>query len=251
MLLEVDMCGLIVIDAGSTFCGTLANGCKHLGIWMHAASCGNNNAVSIKHFFHYFNKAVTFASSNCGTPLVLVEASMIATYAWNCSRIEGTDLVRNVPAMGQFKCHFNIALNAKGVPPIEPLSKWSNSVLTYIQYTSNHINFALQVVKLVVDNHPQVHRKHVDHGCSSPHFSPDDLVLVHVQVNSKAKLHCVAKLSYQVCRPFHVILHAAGNYNLVLIYKLTANWLSYPSQMLSPVPQGILPCTPLLDSPGF
>ncbi len=118
ILLKVGMCGLIVVDAGSTFCGIFADACKLLGIRLHRASRGNHKAVSVERFFRYLNKAVTIASSDRGTPLVWVEAAMIATYAWNCSPIDGTDVVRSIPAMGrEFKFPFDVALEADGAPP--------------------------------------------------------------------------------------------------------------------------------------
>jgi hypothetical protein len=176
---------------------------------------------------------------------------MIATRAWNCSPIYGTDVEHIVSAMGRaFKLPFDVALDANGGPPVEPLSNSSASVLTYIQQTSAHINFASQAVKLVVDNRGSAHCNCVHEGCSAPDFSPSNLVLIGVQVISKAKLRCVAKLSYQVCGPFHVILHAAGSYKLVLIHKPATNQLSYPGHMLSPISPVILPYTPV-DSPGF
>ena len=81
ILLKVGVCGLIVVNAGSTFCGVFASACELLGIRLHAASRGNHKAVSVERFFRYLNKAVTIASSDSGTHQVLVEAAMIATYA--------------------------------------------------------------------------------------------------------------------------------------------------------------------------
>jgi hypothetical protein len=112
ILLKVGMCGLIVVDASSTFCGIFAGACQLLGIRLHRASCGNHKAVSVERFFRYLNKAVTIASSDRGKPLVWVEGAMIATYAWNCSPIDGTNVVRSIPAMGrEFKFPFDLALN--------------------------------------------------------------------------------------------------------------------------------------------
>jgi hypothetical protein len=109
VLLKVGICGLIVVDAGSTFCGVFTEACALLGLRLHAASHGNHKAVSVERFFRYLNKAVTIASSDRGTNLVWVKASMIATYAWNCSPIDGTDIVRSVPAMGRdFRFPFNL-----------------------------------------------------------------------------------------------------------------------------------------------
>jgi hypothetical protein len=83
------MCGLIVVDAGSTFHGVFADACLLFGICLHAASRSNHKAVSVECFFRFLNKAVTIiTSSDCDTPLVPVKAAMIATYTWNCSPID-------------------------------------------------------------------------------------------------------------------------------------------------------------------
>ena len=64
------MCGLIIVDAGSTFCGVFTDVCEVLGIRLHPASRANHKAVSIERFFRYLVKAVTIASSDRGTHLV-------------------------------------------------------------------------------------------------------------------------------------------------------------------------------------
>jgi hypothetical protein len=64
--LKVGMCGLIVVDAGSTFCSVFFDACALLGICLHAASRGIHKAVSDECFFRYLNKAVTIASSDRG-----------------------------------------------------------------------------------------------------------------------------------------------------------------------------------------
>ncbi len=251
ILLKVGMCGLIVVDAGSTFCGVFASACELLGIRLHAASRGNHKAVSVERFFRYLNKAVTIASSDRGTPLVWVEASMIATYAWNCSPIDGTDVVRSVPAMGrEFKFPFDFAVDAASAATPAPLLDPSTSVLDYIKHTSCHVDFSRQVVALVVEDRRQAHRDRVNEGRSAPVFALNDLVLIRVQVQSNAELNRVAKLSYQVRGPYRIISHSAGSYKVVPMHLPDSTPLSYPGHMLSPVPPGILPCSPV-DSPDF
>jgi hypothetical protein len=244
------MCGLIVVDAGSTFCGVFSDACALLGIRLHTASRGNHKAVSVERFFRYLNKAVTIASSDRGTHQVWVEAAMIATYAWNCSPIDGTDVVRSVPAMGrEFRFPFDLATDPAATNPL-PLSDPSASVLRYITQTSAHVDFAQKVVALVIADRREAHRDRVNAGRTGPNFAIGDLVLVRVQVQSNAELNRVAKLSYQVRGPFKILSHTAGSYQIVPLHKPDATPLSYPGSMLSPVPPGILPCQPI-DSPDF
>jgi hypothetical protein len=153
ILLKIGMCGLIVVDAGSTFCGVFGKACELLGIRLHAASHGNHKAVSIKHSFQHLNEAVTVASSNRGTHLVWVEASMIATCVWNCSPVDGTDVVRSVPTMGrEFKFPFCLALDADQPVPAGPLHDAGTSVLDCIKHAGQHVDFANQVVALFVED---------------------------------------------------------------------------------------------------
>jgi hypothetical protein len=127
------MCGLIIIDASNTSCGIFADTCKLLGIWLQPASRGNHKAVSVVQFVCYLNKAVTIASLDCITRLVWVESTMFATYALNCSPINGTKVVCSIFAVScEIKFPSNIALNAAGNPPVAPFSDSSAAILNYI-----------------------------------------------------------------------------------------------------------------------
>ena len=84
---------------------------------------------------------------------------MIATYAWNCSRIDGTDVVRSVPAMGrEFKFPFNLAFDVNDPALVGPSPDPSISVLEYIKHTAQQVDFARHVVALVVEDLRQAHR---------------------------------------------------------------------------------------------
>ena len=50
-LLKVGLCGLIVVDAGSTFLGQFEAMCQILSICLHATARGNHKAVSVEHFW--------------------------------------------------------------------------------------------------------------------------------------------------------------------------------------------------------
>jgi hypothetical protein len=174
------------------------------------------------------NKAVTIASSDRGTNLVWVKASMIVTYAWNCSPINGTDVVRSVPAMGrEFKFPFDLALDATA-KAVLPLADPGTSVIAYIQQTAEHVDFARQVVALVV----------ADFG------KP-----IATAFTMAAQLPTLRFAILCWCA-FSILSHSAGSYQVVPMHNPDSTPVSYPGHMLSPVPAGILPCTPV-DSPDF
>jgi hypothetical protein len=101
-----------------------------------------------------------------------------------------------------------------------------------------------------VEDRQTAHGDRVNEGRSAPSFEPNDLVLVRVQVQSNADHNRVAKLSCQVCGPFRIISHSSGSYKVVPMHQPHSNPISYPGHMLSPVPAGVLPCSPV-DSPDF
>jgi hypothetical protein len=233
ILLKVGMCDLIIVNAGSTFCGTFTEACALLGIRLHTASRGNHKAVSIERFFRYLNKAVTIASSDRGTHLVWVKVcSMIATYAWNCSPIDGTAVVRSIPAMGrEFKFPFDLALDATQPTPAQALYPTQAPPFSNTSNTPPSTWTLRQVVALVIEDRRQAHRDRVNAGRSAPSFAPNDLVLVRVQVQSNAELNRFAKLSYQVRGPFRVVSHAARSYKVVPLHQPDSHPLSYPGHM--------------------
>jgi hypothetical protein len=105
----------------------------------------NHKAVSVKRFFQYLNKAVTIASSDRGTNLVWVDSSMIATYAWNCSPIDGTDVVRNVPARGcEFRFPFDLNMDSV-TPAVRPLSvPWNHTTKSFSTFLFQNLNVNFQ-----------------------------------------------------------------------------------------------------------
>jgi hypothetical protein len=108
VLLKIGLCGLVVVDDGSTFKGLFQSVCDILHIDIHFAARGNHKAVAVEHFHRFLNK-VAIAANDRGTNIVFVEAAHTAAYAWNSSPIDGTDIIRSVPAVGRpFRFPFSV-----------------------------------------------------------------------------------------------------------------------------------------------
>jgi hypothetical protein len=145
----------------------------------------------------------------------------------------------------EFKFPFDLALDATQPIPAGPLPDAGTSVLEHIKHTSQDVDFARQVVALVIEDRRTAQRDRVNECRSAPSFVPNDLVLVRVQVQSNAELN-----SHQTRGPFRVISHSSGSCRVVPTHQPESNPISCPGHMLSPVPAGILPCSPI-DSPDF
>jgi hypothetical protein len=76
--------------------------CKILGLCFHAAARAcNHKAVNIERFFCFLNQAMTINTNDRGTNQVFIESTQCATFAWNSSPINSSDIVRSIAAVGR------------------------------------------------------------------------------------------------------------------------------------------------------
>ena len=248
VLLKVGFCGLIVVDDGSTFKGLFKEVCAILTIDLHVAARGNHKAVGVEHFHRFLNKAVAIAANDRGTNTVFVEAAHTAAYAWNSSPIDGTDIIRSVPAVGRpFRFPFDLSL----APTPTPTQQQASDVHAFLRLAGPTTQFAEQVLRLLTEERRAIHRERANASRSPIAFAIGDLVMAKVQVNSDASTGTVAKLAYRKRGPYEIVESSGfGAYFVRLHGRPTAPLLKYPTQALSPLPPALLPCTPI-DTPDF
>ncbi len=248
VLLKVGFCGLLVVDDGSTFKGLFQTVCSILNIDIHVAARGNHKAVGVEHFHRFLNKAVAIAANDRGTNTVFVEASHTAAYAWNSSPIDGTDIIRSVPAVGRPFCFpFDLSLS----PRPTPTEQQASDVHAFLRLASPTTQFAEQVLRLLTEERRAIHRERANATRSPITYAVGDLLMPNVHANSDAATATVAKLAYRKRGPYQVV--ESTGYGAYLVQRFgspTAPLLKYPTQALTPLPPALLPCTPL-DTPDF
>lgn len=139
VLLKFRLCIRVVIDERSGFCAIFEKMCKLLNIRFHMVSKRNHKAVGIKRFHKFLNHAQKIVTEECGTPSAFVESGMPAAYAWNASSIDGTDIVRSVPAIGR-ELRFPLDIHESTLLTI--IDNPGQSVADYIRYLDKNVNFA-------------------------------------------------------------------------------------------------------------
>eukprot|EP00977_Amphora_coffeiformis_P022075 scaffold10373_cov107-Amphora_coffeaeformis.AAC.1 len=76
--------------------------CTALNLPCQPALRGNHKSVIVKRLFRFLNKAVSIAiAQRSGDAKISVKAVHCAIYAWNASTIDGTNIIRSVPAIGR------------------------------------------------------------------------------------------------------------------------------------------------------
>ena len=89
---------LILLDAGSKNKGVLVNMCAGLGIKYHMVSPEQHNGILCERFHRYLNKVQKINAADTQSFTQWVQGALFATYAWNASPIDGTNIIRSFAA---------------------------------------------------------------------------------------------------------------------------------------------------------
>jgi hypothetical protein len=249
VLLKIGFCGLVVVDDGGNLKGLFVAVCDILSIIIHVAAHGNHKAVGIERFHKFLNKAVAIASNDRGTNTVFVEAAHTAACAWNSSPIDGTDIIRSVPAVGRpFRFPFDLSF----APAPTPISDQASDVHAFLRLAGPTAQFAKQMLRILTEEHRAIHRERANESRStSIAFAVGNLVMACVQVNGDASTGSVAKLSCRKHGPYKIIEATGSGAYLVRCHDSpTAPLLKQPTQALSLLPPALLPCAPI-HTPNF
>lgn len=135
VLLKNGLCGLVVVDDGSTLKGLF-----HIGVYdilnidIHVTVPGNHKAVAVEYFHRCLNKAVTIGAKDRGTDVVFVEQA--AHTVDGCgSPIDGTGIIKSVPAVGRpFRSPFDLSPRPALAPA--PTSNQCSNVHAFLCFAS-------------------------------------------------------------------------------------------------------------------
>ena len=105
IVMKSGMCYLIVLDDGTLFKGAFVAMCQSLNLNYEILAKRNHKGLSVEHFHRFLNKSVTIAAEDRGTIDIFVPVGIAAEYAWNSAPIDGTDILRSIPAIGR-ELHF-------------------------------------------------------------------------------------------------------------------------------------------------
>jgi hypothetical protein len=149
VLLKIGFCVMVVVDDGSTFKGLFPEMCDILKIRFHTVARGNHQALMVERFHSFLNEAVTLATNDReNIAEVNIPASALACYAWNSSPIDGTDIVRSVPAVGR---EFRFPFDFEYVPSPTMMDDSAGDVHRYLSLAGSNGTFAAEVLKLLLE----------------------------------------------------------------------------------------------------
>ena len=113
VLLKFGICHLLILDDSSPFRGPFTTMCKSLNINYDVLVKSNHKCLLVEVFHRLINKEITIVAENRGTNDIFVVAGVTAGYAWNSSPIDGTNILRSIPAIcRELRFPFDINLSA-------------------------------------------------------------------------------------------------------------------------------------------
>ena len=202
VLLKFGICVMVVCNDGNKFRGTFEKMCNKLNIKFHIVAKRNHKAVGVERFHRFLNKAEEISTEKRCTSEPFVEIGMSTAYAWNTRPIDGTDIIRSVPAIGRGP-RYPIDVSLGPVPDI--IDNPSESIATYLRYLYGDVPFSRQLLAFLVEDKRLIHRERVNGNRHLVMLSPGDIAMAKVSVQSKKSTGRVAKFVYQSKGPLVVV----------------------------------------------
>ena len=146
-LLKFDFFIVVVVD-DIKFMAIFEAMAKALIIRLHRVAKRIHKAIGVERFHNFLNHNATIISSARQTHKCFVEVALISAYAWNAMQIDGTDIIRSIPAIGRLlKFPMNVALSELPIP----VGDASQATVSYIRQIGRDARFAKELVMWLVE----------------------------------------------------------------------------------------------------
>ena len=232
-----------MIDDGTPFKAAFTATCDSLKIPFECAAKRDHKSLLVEKNHRFLNKVVTITASDRGTLDCFVEAGISAGYAWNSAPIDGTDIIRSIPAIGR-ELRFPLDISLTALPKLT--DNRANSVVEYLRLTDKDRIFSTEILKILIEDRRTAHRDRINNNRNVVTLLLGDVVMTRREVMSDKAKNKVGKLTYQVSGPF-VITKATGHgsyYARKLKDKNSAEQ-KFMAEDLYPLPPSLLPCDPI------
>ena len=159
VLSKFGMCYLAIIVDGILFKGVFVAIYQALNLNYNVLAKRIHKGISVENFHRFLNKSVTIATEERGTNDIFVPASIASAYAWNSTPIDGTDIIRSVPAIGR-ALHFPLDINLNAVPKL--IQNNAQATLDYLDFTNSHRHFSYSILNILIENCRTAHAERIN-----------------------------------------------------------------------------------------
>ena len=161
VLLKCGVCHLAVLNDDSPFKGAFIAMCEALSLNNDVLVKRNRKILTVEHFYHFLNKSITIAAEERGNKDIFVPAGFAAGYAWNNAPIDGTDILRSIPAIGrELNFPLDISINA-----LHKLTQNNGQVaLDYLKLTNSSRHLSTSILIILIDDRRTAHVERINNN---------------------------------------------------------------------------------------
>jgi hypothetical protein len=199
---------LVLIDDGSEFKGVMVQMCETLGIQYYVAAPEEHNAIFSERFHRYLNKVERLGVVDHQSYEKWKMNAIFASYAWNASPIDGTDVIRSFAAKART---FRFPLDIQGTHEEARIPQEGEQALQHLETMFPLWFQQKELLRVINEERRARHRELANKNKKKRTFQPGDLVLVRKQVNSKGDEGKPAKLTLRAKGPYRILKPAGEN----------------------------------------
>ena len=203
----------------------------------------NHKGLTVEHFYRFLNKSVIIAAEDRGTNDIFVPAGIAAGYAWNSDPIDGTDILRSIPAIGR-KLNFPLDINLSALPKL--VNNSGQCVLGYLKLTDSSRHFSSSILKILIEDRRIAHAERINNNRNIIVLEPGDIVMARTTIQSNKQKEKVAKLCYAVRNPYQIIRTTGhGSYFVCKLHEPDSPELKVMAYNLYPLSPSLKPSEPV------
>ena len=176
--------------------------CDDLNLNHDVLAKRNHKGLTVEHFHRFLNKSITIAAEDRGTNDIFVLDGIAAGYAWNSAPIDGTDILRSIPAIGR-ELHFPIDINLSTLPKFAHYS--GQAALDYLKLTDSSCHFSSSILKILIEDRRTAHAERINNNQNVVVLEYGDIVMARTAIQSNKQKGKVVKICYAVRGPCQII----------------------------------------------
>ena len=142
---------------------------------------------------------MNIAAEERGTTNIFVPAGIAVGCTWNSVPIDGTDILRSIPAIGrELKFPLDINLNAMS----KLVQNNANAALDYFKLTDSACNLSSSILKFLIEDRRIDHAERINNSRNLVVLHAGDIIMDRTAIQNDISKHKGDKISYPVRGPF-------------------------------------------------
>ena len=157
ILIKFGLCHFVVVDDSTSFKRSFIAMCQTLNSHYDILTKRNHKDFTVEHFYPFL-KRFTIATEVGGTNEIFVPTSIDADYTRNSTPINGTDIIRSIPALDR-ELHFTIDIYLHDI--LKMTQNNDHDALKYIKIAESSRNFPSSILKSLIQDHRKTYTERI------------------------------------------------------------------------------------------